>query len=70
MFRILKHLWFRFSEALSAVVTTVIFSLLFFTVIGIAHLVSLFFKKEKRIKSFWKEKVFTEPTLDNMEKQF
>ncbi|HEY4475865.1 MAG TPA: hypothetical protein VJB92_04070 [Candidatus Paceibacterota bacterium] len=65
--------WKKFAFALGYINSRIILTLIYFIVFGVYAILSLpfrLFKKNKKQDTFWRDKDYREPTLENLEKQF
>lgn len=65
--------WMKFAHILGEINSRIIFTIIFFVVFGIYALIAKFlylFKKDSPRTSYWMEKKYREPTIENLTKQF
>lgn len=64
----------RFAYAVGKVNSWIIFTLIFFTVVGLYSIVIKFFilfkKSSADEQSYWIEKIYSKPTIENLKKMF
>lgn len=66
--------WKKSTRFIGRINSTIVLSLIFFSLIGIYGIlqkISMYLKRRQEFGgSFWKKKVYVAPTLKNLEKQF